>query len=307
MKNRQTIFKKYLWLSMIAVFLGFTILGVMIVFFVTQYWETERWDTLHSYATTVSLSITDKAVFEGDKPTLPQQSDDVVRDTVRTLSGGLYADIIVTDESGRVMFCSENAEGVEPSDNIDKRLTAAAMSGGIREVSDFGGVYTEKYYVAGVPVQVIKDGTLTPIGAVFVTSSTSHYKEYVITLVKIFCSAGIIIFALIFCFVGLFSYQLTKPLGQMAKAALNRLTKCLAWEWGPYHINVNAIAPGYTHSNLSADAPKEVEEEMTLRIPYGRYGEPIEIGALAVYLASEASDIMTGAVLTIDGGYSLAR
>ena len=93
----------------------------------------------------------------------------------------------------------------------------------------------------------------------------------------------------------------------VAKAALNRLTKCLAWEWGPYHINVNAIAPGYTHSNLSSGAPKEVEEQMTARIPYGRYGEPIEIGALAVYLASDASDIMTGAVLTIDGGYSLAR
>ena len=93
----------------------------------------------------------------------------------------------------------------------------------------------------------------------------------------------------------------------VAKAGLNRLTKCLAWEWGPYHINVNAIAPGYTHSNLSSEAPKEVEEMLTRNIPYGRYGEPIEIGALAVYLASEASDIMTGAVLTIDGGYSLAR
>ena len=93
----------------------------------------------------------------------------------------------------------------------------------------------------------------------------------------------------------------------VAKAGLNRLTKCLAWEWGPYHINVNAIAPGYTHSNLSSEAPKEVAEMLTRNIPYGRYGEPIEIGALAVYLASDASDIMTGAVLTIDGGYSLAR
>lgn len=219
MKKKQTIFKKYLWLSMIAVFLGFTILGVMIVFFVTQYWETERWDTLHSYATTVSLSITDKAVFEDGKATIPQQSDDVVRDTVRTLSGGLYADIIVTDEKGCVTFCSENAEGVAKSDVIDSAIVSGALEGGFREVSDFGGIYSDKHYIAGVPVQIIKDGELTSIGAVFVTSSTSHYREYVMTLVKIFCSAGIIIFALIFCFVGLFSYQLTKPLGQMAKAA----------------------------------------------------------------------------------------
>lgn len=93
----------------------------------------------------------------------------------------------------------------------------------------------------------------------------------------------------------------------VAKAGLNRLTKCLAHEWGQYHINVNAIAPGFTHSNFSSAAPKEVEDMLSMKIPYGRYGEPIEIGALAVYLASEASDIMTGAILTIDGGYSLAR
>lgn len=219
MKNRQTIFKKYLLLSMIAVFLGFAILGVMIVFFVTQYWEAERWDTLNSYATTVSLSITDKAVLQDNKATLPEQSDDVIRDTMRTLSGGIHADIIVTDSSGKVTFSSENAEGIDSQTVIGKQLVNAAMGGGLREVSDFGGIYSEKYYIAGVPVQLISNGELTPIGAVFVTSSTSHYKEYVITLVKIFCSAGIIIFALIFCFVGLFSYQLTKPLGQMAKAA----------------------------------------------------------------------------------------
>ena len=204
---------------MIAVFLGFAILGVMIVFFVTQYWEEERWDTLTSYATTVSLSITDKAVFENDKATFSEEYGDVIRDTMRTLSGGLHADIIVTDELGNIMFCSENAEGIDRSVKIDGEIVDKAISGQYREVSDFGGIYEERFYISGVPVQIVKDGELTPIGAVFVTSSTSHYKEYVVTLIKIFCSAGIIIFALIFCFMGLFSYQLTKPLGQMAKAA----------------------------------------------------------------------------------------
>ena len=71
----------------------------------------------------------------------------------------------------------------------------------------------------GVPVQGVTESGIEPIGTVFVTSSASHYTEYVVTIVKIFCSAGIVIFALIFSFVGVFSYQLTKPLVQMAKAA----------------------------------------------------------------------------------------
>lgn len=93
----------------------------------------------------------------------------------------------------------------------------------------------------------------------------------------------------------------------VAKAGLNRLTKCLAWEWAPYHINVNAIAPGFTHSNFTKGNPPELEKFMCEKVPVGRFGEPIEIGALAVYLASESSDMVTGSVVTIDGGYNLAR
>lgn len=91
-----------------------------------------------------------------------------------------------------------------------------------------------------------------------------------------------------------------------AKAALNHLTRDLAFEWGKYGINVNAIAPGYTFSALVEKMPKEAYNELIDKIPMGRFGQAIEIGALAVYLASEASNIVTGAIITADGGYSLA-
>ena len=91
-----------------------------------------------------------------------------------------------------------------------------------------------------------------------------------------------------------------------AKAALNRLTKCLAHEWAKYDIRVNAIAPGYTFSDMSNRMPEESKKLLCEKIPIGRFGEAIEIGALAAYLASDASDVMTGMVLTADGGYSLA-
>ena len=92
----------------------------------------------------------------------------------------------------------------------------------------------------------------------------------------------------------------------VAKAAFNQMTKAWATELGEYGINVNAIAPGYTNSDLAKDIDAELKGILLSKMPISRFGEPIEIGALAVYLASEASEMMTGVILAIDGGYVLA-
>lgn len=91
-----------------------------------------------------------------------------------------------------------------------------------------------------------------------------------------------------------------------AKAGVNMFTKSVACELAPFGIRVNAIAPGFTYSNLIDSMPEFAMKMLMETIPVGRFGQPIEIGALATYLASDASDNMTGAVLTIDGGHSLA-
>lgn len=93
----------------------------------------------------------------------------------------------------------------------------------------------------------------------------------------------------------------------VSKAGIDRMTKCLAHEWAEYNIRVNAIAPGYTETELTFDKGGEMMDYWMASTPVGRFGKPIEVGALAVYLASPASEQMTGAVLTIDGGYMLAR
>jgi NAD(P)-dependent dehydrogenase (short-subunit alcohol dehydrogenase family) len=90
-----------------------------------------------------------------------------------------------------------------------------------------------------------------------------------------------------------------------AKAALNHFTRCIAAELAEYGIRVNAIAPGFTFSNFSKNIPEEYYKIMCETIPIGRFAEAIEIGALAAFLASDASDAMTGSILTMDGGYGL--
>ena len=90
-----------------------------------------------------------------------------------------------------------------------------------------------------------------------------------------------------------------------AKAGVNMFTRAMAVELAGHGITVNAIAPGYTMTNLLADLPPEAIEGIARTIPTGRLGQSIEIGALATYLASPAADQVTGTVVTIDGGHSL--
>lgn len=83
-----------------------------------------------------------------------------------------------------------------------------------------------------------------------------------------------------------------------AKAALNMLTQAMALELAPYHIRVNALAPGNT--------PYEEDREEHPEIPLKRAGTPLDQAAAALFLASEESSWMTGQIVTIDGGQSLS-
>ncbi len=89
-----------------------------------------------------------------------------------------------------------------------------------------------------------------------------------------------------------------------SKAAVNMFTRCLALEWAPFNINVNAIGPGDFPTPLTARAHNDPQrrKEMLRCIPMGRVGDVRDLGLLAVYLASDASNYMTGQTLYLDGG-----
>ena len=89
-----------------------------------------------------------------------------------------------------------------------------------------------------------------------------------------------------------------------SKAALSMFTRCLATEWGPYNICVNAIGPGSVMTELSAPVLSDPERKDFIlgAIPLGRVGETREIGLLTAYLASDASNWVTGQTIFIDGG-----
>jgi 2-deoxy-D-gluconate 3-dehydrogenase len=92
-----------------------------------------------------------------------------------------------------------------------------------------------------------------------------------------------------------------------SKAGLISMTKSLAYEWGKFGIQVNAISPTATETPLIQGYwdQEEIKKEALENTPAGRYCKPEEVAALALFLASESSNMITGANILIDGGYTI--
>jgi len=96
-----------------------------------------------------------------------------------------------------------------------------------------------------------------------------------------------------------------QPAYNASKAAVHHLTRSLAAEWAPANVRVNALAPGYVKTAMAPVDRPEFRRNWIADAPMGRYALPEELGPSIVYLASDASAFMTGAVLVVDGGYTL--
>ena len=97
----------------------------------------------------------------------------------------------------------------------------------------------------------------------------------------------------------------TVPAYTAAKGGVAALTKALSNDWAEHGICVNALAPGYiaTSLNTALMGNPDREPKILARIPKGRWGQPDDLKGAAIFLASHASDYVTGIILPVDGGY----
>jgi gluconate 5-dehydrogenase len=91
-----------------------------------------------------------------------------------------------------------------------------------------------------------------------------------------------------------------------SKGAIGSMTRALAVEWAPYNVQVNALGPGFIVTDLNAHLweDAEVRAWVESRTPAGRLGQPRDLVGAAIFLASAASDFMTGQVVYVDGGFT---
>ncbi len=96
------------------------------------------------------------------------------------------------------------------------------------------------------------------------------------------------------------------PSYSTAKGAVIQLTKSMAIELAPFNVQVNAIAPGWFETDMTAPVKTmPLNDEIILRTPAGRWGQTDEIAGTAIFLASKASDFVTGETIRVDGGFAI--
>ena len=91
-----------------------------------------------------------------------------------------------------------------------------------------------------------------------------------------------------------------------SKAGIIALTKTVAKELACRNINVNAVAPGFIQTEMTAKLPEDVQRKMLEAIPLSKFGSPKDVAALCVFLASEEANYITGQTIVIDGGMVMA-
>ena len=94
-----------------------------------------------------------------------------------------------------------------------------------------------------------------------------------------------------------------------SKGGVVQFTRSLATAWAPDNIQANAVLPGWIDTDLTRKARDQVpglNERVLGRTPAGRWGEPADLAGVAVFLASSASDFVTGTAIPVDGGYSIS-
>ena len=92
---------------------------------------------------------------------------------------------------------------------------------------------------------------------------------------------------------------------ETSKDGLKAMTRSMAYDWAEYGIRVNGISPGYFLSDANLAACKRnpaTHDALAKQVPMGRWGDPDEIGPVAVFLCSDAASYMTGSIVTVDGG-----
>jgi 2-dehydro-3-deoxy-D-gluconate 5-dehydrogenase len=105
----------------------------------------------------------------------------------------------------------------------------------------------------------------------------------------------------------IFGASFTAPYAA-TKGGIVQLAKAMACAWGKDNIQVNAVLPGWIDTALTRQARRDIEglqERVVTRTPAGRWGDPDDFAGIAAFLASPASDFVTGAAITVDGGYSV--
>lgn len=215
-KRQKTLFKKYLRISLLIVFISIIILSSLFFLFMSQYWKNDKYDMLENTTSSVSNLIANNSMKIDD--TLYINSNELITQMLEIFSININADIMITDNSGKIIICTSALESHKNS-YISKDIINDAAKGNYFLMGTLDDIYTTRHYISGTPIIVNISEEIVRVGVVFATIDASSFYTFTSDMLKLTIFAGIVALLICFCLTGLFTYNMVRPLRQMAKMA----------------------------------------------------------------------------------------
>ncbi|MCH4238862.1 MAG: HAMP domain-containing histidine kinase [Oscillospiraceae bacterium] len=274
--KRKTIFKKYLRMTLATIFISFCILGLVMLLFFNSNWKHEKRDGLEKNALSIS-DIVSRGVAVDSVGSLVMDTDDLQK-FLPALSRNNESDIFITGRDGKILVTAQGVDGtLHTNKTISADIMQKALGGRYDDQTMLSGVYDAPCYVVGVPVTVkVSSGKTQSVGAVFTAVAVHSLVEYRKDILWMFLFAALAAFAVSFCMVWVFSYNMVRPLRSMADAAKNfgdgnfntRVPVTSRDEVGELAVAFNNMADSlasseYTRRSFIANVSHELKTPMT--------------------------------------------
>lgn len=222
--GKRSLFRKYTSVSVLIVFFSFLVLGSILTIAISNYWPNEKLSTLGNRAENVAefirshLSINEPL---GDNSTVSisvSHADDV-NDMLKLFADDAGVDIMIMGINGRsVLYVNPESESpLNPGSINPEYIQRAMVDRQYSEKGTLGGMYKNERYIAVRPISYNNGNSI--MGIVIVTSDGADINNFTDMVMKIFILSAIAALAVSFLAIGLFSYNLVKPLKQMSTAA----------------------------------------------------------------------------------------
>ena len=193
--------------------------GITMLFFVANYWEDEKKDQLNENAEQVRSVIIAASNFDSVNSAIIIEDPELFSITISTVAKSVNADILVVNNKGKLLYCSEESECVHYDRTVPSDILANTAYGNFFEFGTLEGFYDDTHYTAGVPVAVNDHGEQEIVAFCYVSTKSSFVSGLTMATMRTFITAAIITVLISLIFVYILSYHLAQPLRQMSSAA----------------------------------------------------------------------------------------
>lgn len=273
--KRKSLLRKYLCMTLLTILISFAILGLVMLLFFSSNWKHDKRDTLAKNALSVSDMVAHSVTVDANGRMVLEQ--DTTGRMMTALSRMNTSDVFIVSSQGEILM---NAQGsgstLHTAKTIPQAILQKAQGGMYNDETLLGGVYDQPCYVVGVPVTVQSVGKTKTVGAVFASAAVRGLVDYRKDIIRMFLFAAVAAFAVGFCMVWAFSYNMVRPLRMMASAARSfgegnfsvRVPVTSRDEVGELATAFNNMAESlatseYTRRNFIANVSHELKTPMT--------------------------------------------